>query len=302
MEKFNRAYLLWKYGDSTTILQQRVINHEERHTITKCCYNQIKNITYNRKLGFILIGIILAAGRGQRLSRDVDLKTVGPKCLLTINGYTLLERMISDLIFFNVDRINIVVGYKADLVEEACIILKRKYGASLKFIHNNDYQSTNTAYSLHIGLDGIYDDVVIFNGDVLYDYTILRRILELDQTSIVVDNEKMLTDESFKVRIADGRIEEMGKTIAVENATGEFIGISKVAQRDLQEAKRLLKILVSENLNNYYDFIYQSLSKKGVVAYSFTDGLPWTEIDDIHDLIYARSIADVADGTRGHIR
>jgi choline kinase len=250
-----------------------------------------------------LIGVILAAGRGRRLSEDVDLEKIGPKCLLTINGYTLLERMVSDLVSFDVDTINIVVGYKAETVQSVCTTLSKKYGASFNLVNNNDYLSTNTACSLDIGLDDVEDgDVVIFNGDMLYDYNILKNILATKQTAISVDNKKVLTEESFKLRIINNRIEEMGKTTPIEKATGEFIGISTISGRDLEEAKRLLKVLISDDLNNYYDLIYQSISKSGNLAYSFTNGLKWTEIDDIHDLMYARSIAGISDGTRGHLK
>ncbi len=250
-----------------------------------------------------MIGVILAAGRGRRLSEDVDLEKIGPKCLLTINGYTLLERMVSDLVSFDVDTINIVVGYKAETVQSVCTTLSKKYGASFNLVNNNDYLSTNTAYSLDIGLDDVEDgDVVIFNGDMLYDYNILKNILATKQTAISVDNKKVLTEESFKLRIINNRIEEMGKTTPIEKATGEFIGISTISGRDLEEAKRLLKVLISDDLNNYYDLIYQSISKSGNLAYSFTNGLKWTEIDDIHDLMYARSIAGISDGTRGHLK
>ena len=181
-----------------------------------------------------MIGIILAAGRGQRLSRDVDLEMIGPKCLLTINGYTLLERMVSDLMSSNVDTINIVVGYKAEAVQEVCTTLSKKYGASFNLVNNNDYLSTNTAYSLNIGLDNIdNEDVVIFNGDTLYDYNILNNLLKISQTVISVDNKKALTDESFKLRIVNNQIEAIGKTLTIENATGSLsasqrsLGISR---------------------------------------------------------------------------
>lgn len=210
--------------------------------------------------------------------------------------------MVSDLVSFNVDTINVVVGYKADLVQEACVTLEKKYDASFNLVYNQNYLSTNTAYSLHIGLGDIYDDLVIFNGDVLYDYTILASLLELNQTAISVDNKKTLTSESFKLRVVNGQIEEIGKTIPIDNATGEFIGISKIVRNDLKEAKELLNSLVSDNINNYYDLIYQSLSRNGNLAYSFTNGLKWTEIDDIHDLVYAKDIAGILDSRRRQIR
>jgi len=247
---------------------------------------------------FRLNGVILAAGRGQRLGRDIDLDKIGPKCLLPIDGRTLLERIVSDLVSFGVDTIIIVVGYKADMVREACTTLGRRYGARFDLVRNDAYLSTNTACSLQIGLSGIHDDVVIFNGDVLYDRAILDDLLKINRTAISVDNTKPLTGESFKVRILNSRIEEMGKTVPVERATGEFIGISKIAKSDLREAKRLLNALVSDDPSNYYDFIYQSLSESGNLAYSFTNGLKWTEIDDIRDLRYAESIACIAAGAR----
>ena len=245
-----------------------------------------------------MIGVILAAGRGQRLSKDIDLEKIGPKCLLTVNNYMLLERMVSDLTSSDVNTINIVVGYRADLVREVCTKLKRSYDADFNLINNENYLSTNTAYSLHIGLDNVDDDIVVFNGDILYDYTILNNLLEIGQTAISVDNKKVLTEESFKLRIVDSQIDEMGKAVPIENATGEFIGLSTIAQKDLHEAKGALKSLVNDSLSNYYDFIYQTLSKSGNLAYSFTNGLKWTEIDDIHDLMYAKSIADISDCTR----
>lgn len=246
-----------------------------------------------------MIGVILAAGRGQRLGRDIDLERIGPKCLLPIDGRTLLERIVSDLVSSGVDTITIVVGYRAEMVREACAALGRKYGARFNLVRNDAYLSTNTACSLQIGLSGIHDDVVIFNGDVLYDRAILDNLLKMNQTAIAVDNTKPLTGESFKVRIVNGRIEEMGKTVPVERATGEFIGISTIVKRDLREAKELLNILVSSNPNNYYDFIYRSFSENGNLAYSFTNGLKWTEIDDIQDLRYAESLAGIAAGARG---
>ncbi|WP_066958210.1 phosphocholine cytidylyltransferase family protein [Methanoculleus thermophilus] len=248
-----------------------------------------------------MIGIILAAGRGLRLGKDIDLTKVGPKCLLTVNGYTLLERMVADLASFDVDTIKIVVGYNADAVEGARSKLESKYGVDLILAYNNEFLSTNTAYSLNIGISGVDDDVVIFNGDLLYDYAILSDLLSINQTAIVVDDKKTLTEESFKLRIVNGQIEEIGKFIPINEATGEFIGISKIARGDVEEAKRLLRYRIASDPNSYYDEIYKPLSKDGRFAYSFTNGLKWTEIDDIHDLIYAKSIASVSDSTRRHL-
>jgi len=243
-------------------------------------------------------GIILAEGFGKRLSNEIDLESVGPKTLLPINNYTLLERMVSDLASFKICTANIVVGYKADIVKEICSDLGRKYGVELHLVHNHEYLSTNTAYSLDIGLNNVNDDVVIFNGDVLYDKIILNDLLRLKQTAIVIDNKKVLTEESFKVRVINNQIVEMGKIVPIQRATGEFIGISKIIKDDIEEAKRLLKMLISNDIYCYYDLIYQHLSVHYNLAYLFTNGLKWTEVDDINDFEYAKSIVFMVDKTR----
>jgi choline kinase len=244
-------------------------------------------------LVFCLIGVILAAGRGQRLSSDINLEEIGPKCLLPIDDCTLLERMVADLVSLDAGTITVVIGYRAELVQRACTMLEKEYGADFNLVRNDDYLSTNTAYSLHIGLAGAHGEAVILNGDLLYDRAILNDVVKAHQTTIAVDTAKPLTEESFKVRIVNNRIEEMGKAVPVERATGEFIGISKIVGRDIGAAKCLLEALAADDPNTYYDFIYQSLSEDGDLAYSLTNDLKWTEIDDISDLRYAKSIAGI---------
>lgn len=249
-----------------------------------------------------MIGVILAAGLGRRLSDEIDLEKIGPKCLLTINGFTLLERMVSDLVKLNIKSINIIVGYKADLVNDVCTILQRKYGVGINLVYNNEYLSTNTAYSLDIGLRDVLDeDVIIFNGDVLYEYAILSDLIKINQTAISIDNKKMLTEESFKLIIVNNEIESIGKTVPMHKATGEFIGISKIIRSDLGEVKRLLRFLISENPNHYYDLIFMHLSKSKNLAYSFTKGMKWTEIDDSNDFEYAKNIVNKSDKSREHL-
>ena len=54
--------------------------------------------------------IMLAAGRGIRLSNGAG----HPKCLLEFGGKTLLRRHIEILESLGIDRLTIVVGFKAD--------------------------------------------------------------------------------------------------------------------------------------------------------------------------------------------
>ena len=56
-------------------------------------------------------GIILAAGMGKRLK---DLTKDVTKCMVKVNGITLIERMLLQLEELKLDRIILVVGYKKE--------------------------------------------------------------------------------------------------------------------------------------------------------------------------------------------
>ena len=54
-------------------------------------------------------GLILAAGMGKRLK---DLTQNNTKCMVKVNGVTLIERMLRQLDALELSRVVIVVGYE----------------------------------------------------------------------------------------------------------------------------------------------------------------------------------------------
>ena len=54
-------------------------------------------------------GLILAAGMGRRLG---ELTKNNPKCMVKVNGVTLIDRMLHQLDVRGLSRIVIVVGYE----------------------------------------------------------------------------------------------------------------------------------------------------------------------------------------------
>ena len=93
---------------------------------------------------------------------------------------------------------------------------------------------------------------------------------------MIIDNYKNLNEESFKLiigekslkendSIANGIIEEIGKGIDIESSTGEFIGVSKVAKKDVSKFNKILVELIDEDKQNYYDFAYKKLSKESPI-------------------------------------
>ena len=206
-----------------------------------------------------------------------------PKPLLEIGDISLLERMIINCIYNNVNEFIVVLGHKKERVIEKIDYLKKKYPVKIESIENKKYSETNTSYSVKLATHMLDDDVMIINGDNVVDERIISGLLKIKETALVVDNHKLLNRESFKLRIENNIIMAIGKGIDIDTASGEFIGISKVFKDDLPLFNSILDELVVENVQNYYDLAYKELSKKVKMRYFYTDGLKWTEIDDKED-------------------
>ena len=234
----------------------------------------------------------MAAGMGKRLrplTNDIS------KPLLEINGLMLIERMIKNCLNENINDFIVITGYNAEKTVKVCKNLSDKYGIRIKTIENEEYDVTNTSVSTflatsYIEENNLEEDFLLINGDNVVDPLIIHEVVTSDKTSLVIDNVKKLNEESFKLIIEDGIIEEIGKDISISKSTGEFIGISKVVNNDLSSFNKILNSIIDEDRQNYYDFTYKKLSSETRINYVLTNGLKWTEIDDLNDYKNAESI------------
>ena len=92
--------------------------------------------------------LILAAGMGKRLK---ELTRDSTKCMVKVNGKTLIERMLFHLDKLNLREIIIVVGYKAEGLISFVNTLYIK--TPITFVTNEIYFKTNNIYSLYLAKD-----------------------------------------------------------------------------------------------------------------------------------------------------
>jgi choline kinase len=83
--------------------------------------------------------IILAAGMGKRLGEHTRNNT---KCMVSVNGVRLIDRMLTQLAARELSRVVIVVGYKKD---ELISHIGDRYDDRIKieYVHNDIYDKTN---------------------------------------------------------------------------------------------------------------------------------------------------------------
>lgn len=167
--------------------------------------------------------IILAAGMGTRLGKP------WPKPLTPLkDGRTILQQQLDNVreVFGGDVRIQIVVGFKLDLIMEAA--------PEAVFVYNELYDQTNTNKSLLKALRASHDGPVLWmNGDVVFESEVLRRLIpyiEKGQTAIAV-NTAQVSDEEVKYTVdAEGMVKELSKTVI--GGLGESVGINVIAASD----------------------------------------------------------------------
>ena len=109
-------------------------------------------------------GLILAAGRGSRLGSLTD---EGPKCLIEVNGRSLLSRQVDALKRAGVDSPRIVTGWKSERVR----------ALGYETIENTEWDQTSMVGSLTTARDVLLRDVTLVSyGDIIYGASTVGRL------------------------------------------------------------------------------------------------------------------------------
>jgi choline kinase len=231
--------------------------------------------------------VILAAGFGSRLGRH---KGDDPKTLIKIGDRTLIDHILKTLKKNGVRNVIIITGYKREKIQE---YLKGKYTMDIKFVHNSDYETTNNIYSLYLAKEELSGgNFYIINSDVLFHERIFQNLHFSNKEGLIlsVDLKKKLKEEDMKVIRMGDRITRISKEISLSEASGEYIGLSKVTEEAFKKLFRSIKEVIShKGTGVFYEEAFQHMIDSGYwVTCESTRGLPWIEIDTVEDLKLAR--------------
>lgn len=144
---------------------------------------------------------------------------------------------------FHIDDINVVVGFKKDLIMERF--------PNLLYIYNPFFDCTNTSKSLLKALKKSRDSSVLWlNGDVVFEGNLLSILQPLiaSENSFVAVNTSKVAEEEVKYTLKNGYIDKLSKT--VKNGLGEAVGINFIAQKDIDS---FIKRLEACEDNDYFE-------------------------------------------------
>lgn len=229
--------------------------------------------------------VIVAAGMSSRL---YPLTSETPKCLLQINGNSLIERMLDLLSFYGVDDIVVVVGFCRQKLKKA---LKER----VRYVFNPFFATTNNMSSLWFAMPHLREeDFLYLHSDVIFHKDMLRGLLGLVSANSDSDVELLVDfqhsdQEAMKVRVENGKFIESSKNIPLNKSSGEWTGIARINRRGIKALQFAIEEILEKGYFQDYDMsAFNRMAKEGhIFSLASTRGLPWCEIDTFEDIEYA---------------
>ena len=239
--------------------------------------------------------IILAAGMGKRLK---ELTRDNTKCMVKVNGVTLIDRMLHQLDKRGFSRIVIVVGYEGQKLINYIGTLDIK--TPIIYVNNPIYDKTNNIYSLALAKDWLLkEDTVLFESDLIFESSILDLLLSDSRHTLALVDKY----ESWM----DGTCVKLG----VDDTIEAFVPGSKFKYKEIKDYYKTVNIYkfskrfsashyvpfleayqTALGENEYYEQVLRVITMldEPVIKAKRLEGQRWYEIDDIQDLDIAESI------------
>ncbi len=239
--------------------------------------------------------IILAAGMGKRLKKLTRNNT---KCMIEVNGVTLIDRMLHQLEKQKLSRIVIVVGYEGQKLIDYIVTLG--INTPIVYVDNPIYDKTNNIYSLALAKDWLCkEDTLLFESDLIFEDSVIDALVnDSRDTLALVDKYESWMDGTC-VKLSDNddieafvpgkkfkfeEIDKYYKTVNIYKFSKHFsethyVPFLEAYQKALGE-------------NEYYEQVLRVITMLDtpVIKAKRLSGELWYEIDDIQDLDIASSM------------
>ena len=182
-------------------------------------------------------GILIAAGRGQRLDH---LTLDQPKCFTEIGGKRIVDWILEAFHQAGLKEIIFIGGYLIDLV--------RKEYPHFQFVHNDDWQNNNILESLFYAERYMDQGFVCSYSDILYHGNLISEVLahpgdmgggvDREGRNRYIERTEHPETDGEKVNFEGDKLVYIHRDILPEAANGEYTGVAKFSARGAQLLKQ----------------------------------------------------------------
>jgi len=237
----------------------------------------------------VTTALLLAAGIGSRL---YPLSKNAPKCLTTVSGVSILERLVANLNQHGFKRLVVVTGYLENCIRD---FLGNQIGdIAIDYIFSPLYKTTNNIYSLWMARKIINEPFMLLESDLVFDGSLLKRMLYPNKIAVAkmqpwMNGTYVTINKSQQVKAffnKDNKAHltvDLYKTVNIYSISlSSWCSIVKKLDQHISNGKR----------NDYYEVVFTEMIADGSLSFDMVsfDGKPWHEIDTIKDLTKAEKL------------
>ena len=228
----------------------------------------------------IRTAVILAAGKGTRFGERTKHH---PKSFVKLGNTSMIVRSLDNLIKSGITEIIIGTGYKFQFFEE----LQKDY--PIKCVNNEEYNCTNSIYTLYKCKELINEDFILLESDIVYDSVAITVINELPYKDVFLTVPPIKFQDSYFVEIDKNQFYKKCTKNKYPKTKwlGEWTGINKMSLESYQKICQTFQMDIDKyKMLHYEDFIGRFCDLK-IYVYLCSD-ITWYEIDDEKDLAFAQ--------------
>lgn len=228
--------------------------------------------------------ILINAGQGSRL---LPLTLHTPKCLVEVNGRSILDHQIEALHAAGVGRIEVVGGYRATQIREH---LTRHYDPQQVGLTINPFWSVASSIgSVWAVREYLDEPFVLVNGDTIFDATVFQQAISdmRPGVNLVVEPLTVPEHDDMLVQVREGRVLAVGKHLRMPEATHRSLGIVLSPDRrpDGLYHTALRAVVEAEGgYNAYHHGVIDQLARTASVTAIENHGGLWREVDRPEDI------------------
>lgn len=249
--------------------------------------------------------IILAAGMGKRLK---ELTANNTKCVVKVNGISLIERALRALDKHALSKIVIVTGYKGAELKE--FIGNFSLNTPIIYVDNPIYDKTNNIYSLALAKEYLVsEDTLLLESDLIFEESVIKDLIEdkrpslalvdkfeswMDGTCMTLDDEDRIVDFIPGKHLKFDEKEKYYKTVNIYKFSKDFSESTYVPFLEAYSK--------AMGDNEYYESVIKLIAmlETNEIRAKRLNGQRWYEIDDVQDLDIAETLFPTSDEEQYH--
>ena len=121
---------------------------------------------------------------------------------------TILSRQLKLISDAGIKEVVMTTGYFDEVLINYCNSLGLPL--NFTFVNNPLYAETNYIYSIYCAKEVMDDDILLMHGDLVFEESVLREMLEEKDSCMKVSSTLPLPDKDFKAVVSDGEVKAVG--------------------------------------------------------------------------------------------